>query len=632
MRQRGPVAADLHSDSPSLSPEATISTVHSESLPPLDHNKEVASEISPLSPIQTSGLTSLIQQNDAWTTDVSSANVTSVFLSKTSKEPPSEGVPVLPVGDNQGSGSENHSSEDETCHPEDHGATLRLVLAELQDIKSQLSEFQSIKSQMSSQTAKLDKIETSTASLAKDIADVIGRTGKLETSVSDNKVKLKGLDKDISSLTTAINAQKESLSKVNAWKEEVIKSNSKSVSQINDLVRKQQKQVDLFHENSNNLKQAMLAEVDGKMKQAQQEQAADIQNESKRNKLSAEMDKKVQELKQEAHCNSLKTQAYNNRFKLVVMGMEEDEGKTPLELVKDHFSKSLKIKNISIAAYRVGSPTDSSTDSSSSYSRPIMVRFNNLVHRNRVWRKRAVVSSENGTSKIKIQADLPKPLREGMQVMYRVLRAATKIPEYASANINDYQLEINRKVYQVTDLEDLPKRIRPSTLLSPKSDTTMVFFSRHSFLSNHHPSGFKVGKNSFQSMEQFLAFSKASIAGKPDLISKALKAQDPVQAKRILNALKQEPVPELEEKVATIAMEGLRAKFKQNRSLKDKLCQTHHLTLGEASVNERWGIGLDINHPDALNQDKWTTSGNLLGRALMEVRQELMAKNGQSAN
>lgn len=265
----------------------------------------------------------------------------------------------------------------------------------------------------------------------------------------------------------------------------------------------------------------------------------------------------------------------------------------------------------------------------SSYSRPILVRFNNLVHRNRVWRKRSVAAPEDGTRKIRIQADLPKPLREGMQVMYRVLRAASKIQEFQSAQINDYQLELNGKVYLVTDLENLPKRIRPSTLSTPKSDTTLVFFSRHAFLSNHHPSVFKVGQNTFNSMEQFLAFNKATLSGKPDLISKALKSQDPVQAKHILNALKEDHVQEWDEKVATIAMEGLRAKFKQNRSLKDKLCQTYPLTLGEASTNQRWGIGLELNDPDVLNQEKWSASGNLLGRSLMEIRQELMTKCGQ---
>lgn len=186
----------------------------------------------------------------------------------------------------------------------------------------------------------------------------------------------------------------------------------------------------------------------------------------------------------------------------MVVGLEESEDKTPLELVKEHFSKAIKIKNISIAAaYRVGSQPGSG----SSYSRPIVVRFNNLAHRNRVWRKRAAVPQEDGAGKIRIQADLPKLLREGMQSMYRVLRAATKLKEFDSAKINDYQLELNGKVYQVTDLENLPKKIRPSTLLTPRSDSTLVFFSRHSFLSNHHPSTFKIGQNTFYSMEQFLA-------------------------------------------------------------------------------------------------------------------------------
>lgn len=128
-------------------------------------------------------------------------------------------------------------------------------------------------------------------------------------------------------------------------------------------------------------------------------------------------------------------------------------------------------------------------------------------------------------------------------------------------------------------------------------------------------------------MEHYLAFARVTLSDKTSLISKALKSKDPVQAKYILNSLKEDHVQEWDAKVATVALEGLRAKFHQNRHLKDKLLQTYPLTFGEASLNPRWGIGLDLNNPEVLNKEKWVPSGNLLGHSLMEIRQELREKH-----
>ena len=64
-------------------------------------------------------------------------------------------------------------------------------------------------------------------------------------------------------------------------------------------------------------------------------------------------------------------------------------------------------------------------------------------------------------------------------------------------------------------------------------------------------------------------------------------------------------------------------KFSQNKSLKRKLLETDNKKLYEASrFDNIWGIG--INSKDAINIDPSFYPGqNLLGKALMEVRDEL---------
>lgn len=117
------------------------------------------------------------------------------------------------------------------------------------------------------------------------------------------------------------------------------------------------------------------------------------------------------------------------------------------------------------------------------------------------------------------------------------------------------------------------------------------------------------------------------MSGREDLIQRALKVQDPVQAKHILNELHNDHHEEWYDSIQTTAMEGLRAKFMQNLQLKEYLCSTGDLILGEASTNSRWGIGMNLNDPEVLNPNRWLKSGNLLGCSLMNLRKEFIQKH-----
>ena len=71
-----------------------------------------------------------------------------------------------------------------------------------------------------------------------------------------------------------------------------------------------------------------------------------------------------------------------------------------------------------------------------------------------------------------------------------------------------------------------------------------------------------------------------------------------------------------------IYFEVLLDKF-SNPKLKQTIIATGDKTLVEASPYDKiWGIGIDCNHPDATQPDKWKGL-NLLGKVLMKVRQEL---------
>lgn len=73
----------------------------------------------------------------------------------------------------------------------------------------------------------------------------------------------------------------------------------------------------------------------------------------------------------------------------------------------------------------------------------------------------------------------------------------------------------------------------------------------------------------------------------------------------------------------SIAKRGVKAKFAQNEDIQNVLLSTGNELLVECSPNDKkWGIGIDINDSDRFNVSNWKGK-NLLGRILMEVREEL---------
>lgn len=466
----------------------------------------------------------------------------------------------------------------------DPGKVLLLVLAELRDIKSQM--------------VKLNHMESTTASLVEQLAQNTSDLGEVVQTASHNRSDIQALNTDLKSLTDKVETHSSQLVQLQGLKEEISESSAQTVAQMNELIDTQRDQVDSFNSGTKLLQKDWSKEV------------------------LMEVDRKFERLEKLRHFQSLKDQAFRNRLNLIILGLPEQSDKTASQTLQQFFSEVLGIKDAQFkSALRLG--RQPATESN--YNRPILTRFGNWADRDLIWTKRTDIP-DNQVKKIRIQADLPKELRDGIPSLYKVANAASKLRDYENARVHDYQLELNGKAFQIFELEDLPTQLRPSSLAESKSDSHLVFFSRHSKLSNHHPSPFSVKGQKFATMEHFLATRRAELSGKDELIKKAREALDPVQAKYVLNTLHGDHQQEWDDSVEGIAKEGLRAKFSQNPPLQEHLRSTGKLVLGEASDNAKWGIGMDFSNKEALDHTKWSTEGNLLGRALMAVRAELFKK------
>lgn len=171
------------------------------------------------------------------------------------------------------------------------------------------------------------------------------------------------------------------------------------------------------------------------------------------------------------------------------MGIKENDEESAFTQASNFFKSALKLTKISVdVAYRIGQPPPQG----SPYARPIVVRFSHIADRNSVWKKRNNIPQDDQGKPIRIQADLPKQLREDLQILYRVQKAATKIPQYQTAEVKSYKLFLNGEEYFAWELEHLPIPLRPSSLATRKTDSVLAFYSKYSPLSNHHYSPFEV--------------------------------------------------------------------------------------------------------------------------------------------
>lgn len=191
--------------------------------------------------------------------------------------------------------------------------------------------------------------------------------------------------------------------------------------------------------------------------------------------------------------------------------------------------------------------------------------------------------------------------------------------------IQDFQIIINGTPYSADQLESLPSDLRPSVTSTPGNIYVVVFYGRDSKFSNHFPCRFTWDNKEFSSIEQYLAFRRTGIAGRRDLANQAMRSQDPADAKRVMNILKQSNTEtEWAEQRKDILFSGLMAKFSQNDYLMKYLLESEQRKLGEASTDTTWGIGMSLTHKSVLDPSKWVGK-NLLGTTLMEVRQELQS-------
>jgi len=136
-------------------------------------------------------------------------------------------------------------------------------------------------------------------------------------------------------------------------------------------------------------------------------------------------------------------------------------------------------------------------------------------------------------------------------------------------------------------------------------------------------SSFDVDGITYKTAEHWMMAKKALLFNDKEIFEKIIQTKSPAEAKKLGREVKNYVDTVWLENRFEIVKEGNLHKFGQNKDLKEFLLNTNERILVEASpVDPIWGIGMAADHKEVNNPEKWQGL-NLLGFALMEVRDEL---------
>ena len=254
--------------------------------------------------------------------------------------------------------------------------------------------------------------------------------------------------------------------------------------------------------------------------------------------------------------------------------------------------------------------------------RPISVTFThlrdslNILMNRKYLPDRVFVSKEFG-ERTENECRLLKP----------ILRAANNIKEYKRrCRLEGDHLVIKGCHYGRENLGELPPDISGYKVTSKEDAGTVGFFGELNPLSNFHPCVFKVEDNWFHSSEQYIQLKKAEYFNDRQTALKILTAESAIECKQLAREIKNYDATSWNNVAEDECFDGILEKFNQNRSLNLVLQNTEQKTIVESSYDWKWGTGVPLHSPDALNSEYWI-GDDLLGKILSIVRDTLRTQD-----
>ena len=228
--------------------------------------------------------------------------------------------------------------------------------------------------------------------------------------------------------------------------------------------------------------------------------------------------------------------------------------------------------------------------------------------------------------KIYVHEDFPPEIEERRRILRPIFNKAKKMHEYrGKCRLSFDKLILKGQTFTVAPLNNLsklPLDLQPRASAEKENDSTIVFFTQGSPLSNFHPAPFVKDNIPYTCSEQYIQAKKAELFEDDETHGKIMLTSNPYQIKALGSRVKNFIEQKWQSNARQIAFDACHEKFTQNSLLLDVLKETGNKTIGEASTDPFWGVGKSLSHVDVLNEDLWT-GDNLLGNVLMALREQL---------
>lgn len=173
-------------------------------------------------------------------------------------------------------------------------------------------------------------------------------------------------------------------------------------------------------------------------------------------------------------------------------------------------------------------------------------------------------------------------------------------------------------------LHMLPEALHPMIEGCKYDDSSYIFFTKRSKLSNHFESPFTLDGKRYNCGEQYFMAMKARTFEDHEAHNRIMNTNSPVAQKAIGRSIKGFNATKWHHVCPDLLYPGLLARFVQNENCRQALLHTGRRRLGEATTEAPWGTGKRLGDPDALDQAKWTDK-NIIGVLLERIRDTLCA-------
>ena len=321
-------------------------------------------------------------------------------------------------------------------------------------------------------------------------------------------------------------------------------------------------------------------------------------------------------------------ESYSRRDNLIFRGIKEQPDETPdmcISSVRHVLVQDLKLdqevvnKMIIVRCHRLGSPGPNGAK----FNRPMIVRFLNYNDRQLIWMKRFDITNKS----LSISENYANGVEKRRRLLYPVVKKAKSTNNGVKAYLRGDTLHIDNKTFTLNDnIDELPADLHPRQFSYKSNNYWIIFGGPHSifnYLSNYYAGKLEFNGIQHNSLEHCYQYQKADRYNDFIAMNKLLCVKSAAEAKQIGSQIRNFQAADWDSTKTSIMEDLIRIKFSPGSELATRLKATAGKSLAEAGKSQSFGIGLSLHHPNVFDTSKWSKNGNILGKTLMKIRDEL---------